>query len=110
MDAVKSDLFLTYRKGVISPISQAVDQRKPGKRLPFAKSYAQVFAITDSETGLPLANREFVALVDGKEVFGITDIGGLAHVQATSEDAVISIHVLFKSPARTLGELKEATR
>lgn len=80
------------------------------KPLQFAKSYAQVFAITDSETGLPLANREFVALVDGKEVFGITDIGGLAHVQATSEDAVISIHVLFKSPARTLDELKEAIR
>jgi hypothetical protein len=80
------------------------------KPLLFAKSYAQVFAITDSATGLPLANREFVALVDGKEVFDITDIGGLAHIQAPSADSVISLHVLFKSPARTLTELSEGNQ
>lgn len=71
----------------------------------FVKKFAQAFAITDSETGLPLANRKFIAVVDGLETLGITDAGGLAHIQALSEDSLISLHVVFKSPARTLNEL-----
>lgn len=75
--------------------------------LQFSKTFAQVFAITDSETSQPLAYRDFVATVDGKEVFGMTDANGLAHVKAPSESSVISIHVLFRSPVRALGEFKE---
>lgn len=75
--------------------------------LRFAKKFAQVFAITDSEPGQPLANREFVAVVDGREKFGVTDASGLAHIQAPSVDSVISVHVLFRSPARALTELSE---
>jgi uncharacterized Zn-binding protein involved in type VI secretion len=71
----------------------------------FVKRYAQAFAITDSETGQPLANRKFIAVVDGCETLGITDAGGFAHIQAPSEGSLISLHVVFKSPARTLNEL-----
>lgn len=67
-------------------------------------------AATDSETGQSLANREFVAVVDGRETFGVTDAGGLVHIQTPSVDSVISLHVLFKSPARTLTELSENTQ
>ena len=82
----------------------------PPSPLRFAKTFAQVFAITDSETGQPLANREFVAVVDGRETFGATDASGLAHIQAPSVDSLISLHVLFKSPARVLTELSENTQ
>jgi uncharacterized Zn-binding protein involved in type VI secretion len=78
--------------------------------LQFAKTFAQAFAITDSETSQPLASRDFVATVDGKKVFGVTDASGLAHVEAPSESSVISIHVLFRSPARALGEFKEGAQ
>lgn len=78
--------------------------------LQFQKTFAQVFNITDSETGSPLAYREFVAVVDGRETFGVTDASGLAHIQAPSADSVISLHVLFKSPARTLTELSEGNQ
>jgi hypothetical protein len=82
----------------------------PPTPLHLAKSFARVFAITDSETGQSLANREFVAVVDGRETFGVTDAGGLVHIQTPSVDSVISLHVLFKSPARTLTELSENTQ
>ena len=75
--------------------------------LQFAKTFAQAFVITDSETGEPLANREFLAVVDGREESGVTDTNGLAHVQAPTENSLISLHVIFKSPVRTLAELSE---
>ena len=78
--------------------------------LQFAKKFAHAFVITDSETSQPMAYRDFVATVDGKEVFGVTDAGGLAHVEALSASSVVSIHVLFQSPARALGEFKEGTQ
>ena len=76
----------------------------------FSKTFAQAFVITDSETSQPLAYRDFVATVDGKEVHGVTDASGLAHIEAPSEGSVISIHVLFRSPARELGEFKEGAQ
>ncbi len=78
--------------------------------LQFQKTFAQVFNITDSVNGSPLAYREFIAVVDGRETFGVTDASGLAHIQAPSADSVISLHVLFKSPARTLTELSEGSQ
>ena len=77
--------------------------------LQIAGSYPQLFAITDSETGRPLAFREFVAVVDGKDINGETDASGFAHIRAQSKSAVISIHVIFKSPVRTLDEFKGST-
>ncbi|MBU1332174.1 MAG: PAAR domain-containing protein [Gammaproteobacteria bacterium] len=78
--------------------------------LALAKVYARTFAITDSETNLPLANRDFVAKIDGKEVVGVTDSSGLARIEAPSENATISIHVLFRSPARALDEFNEGAQ
>ncbi|WXL28040.1 PAAR domain-containing protein [Ectopseudomonas mendocina] len=75
--------------------------------LQFQKTYAQVFNIADSETGAPLTYREFIVVVDGRKISGVTDANGLAHVQAPSADSVISLHVPFKSPLRTLTELSE---
>lgn len=73
-----------------------------------AKSFGRTFVITDRETGQPLANREFIAWTDGRETRGVTDTSGLAQVQALSASSVISLHVLFRSPARTLTELSES--
>lgn len=75
--------------------------------LDIAKSYARTFSITDSETGEPLANRDFVAMVDGRQQFGKTDASGLAKVHADKENAEIALHVLFQSPARALGEFQQ---
>ncbi|MCY1424458.1 hypothetical protein D9M71_402050 [compost metagenome] len=82
----------------------------PADSLRFDKTFAQTFAITHSETYQPLANREFVALVDGREIHGMTDADGLAHIEAPSMDSLISLHVLFKSPKRTLAELSEKSQ
>jgi uncharacterized Zn-binding protein involved in type VI secretion len=78
--------------------------------LQFQKTFAQVFNITDSETGSPLAYREFVALVDGREELGITNAYGLARIEAPSENSVISLHIKFKSPVRTLDEFMEESQ
>lgn len=83
---------------------------QPPTPLQFAKSFAQAFVITDSESSQPLAYRDFVATVDGREVVGVTDASGIAHVTAPSERSVISIHVLFRSPARALVEFKEGAQ
>lgn len=80
---------------------------QPPAPLRFARTYAQDFVVTDSETGKPLAYREFIATVDGKDIHGVTAANGIAHVEAPSASSTISIHVLFKSPARTLDEFKK---
>lgn len=70
-----------------------------------AKKFSQSFVVTDSETGLPLANRTYVAMVDGIKTSGVTDSSGIATVNASSAESTISMHIQFKSPARTLIEL-----
>lgn len=75
--------------------------------LPFQKVYGQSFSISDSETGKPLALREFVATVDGVQIPGVTDADGIAHVKTPSPDAKISLHIKFVAPVRTLHELSE---
>ncbi|WP_084337627.1 PAAR domain-containing protein [Pseudomonas indica] len=77
----------------------------PPTPLALSKTYARVFAVTDSETGACLAYREFLAVVDGREERGVTDGNGVAHIQAPSESSTIALHVLFKSPAHMLTEL-----
>lgn len=69
--------------------------------------FSRSFLITDSDTGTPLVNRAYTALVDGKRTTGLTDANGLANVSAAKADAVIKLHVEFASPARALKELTE---
>nr|WP_122208577.1 PAAR domain-containing protein [Pseudomonas viridiflava] len=75
--------------------------------LSIQKIYGQSFNITDSETGSPLAFRDFVATVNGVETTGVTSANGVAQVKTSAPNASISIHVLFSAPARTLKELVE---
>lgn len=78
--------------------------------LAIQKSYGQSFSITDSETGTPLAFRDFVATVNGIETTGVTDANGIAHVKTPTPGAKISLHVMFSAPARTLHELAEGAQ
>lgn len=73
------------------------------------KIFARAFAIRDSETGQPLANRTFTATVDGQQKSGTTDSSGMARVEGSSADSVVSLHVMFRSPARELNELAGMT-
>lgn len=75
--------------------------------LSFQKVFGQSFSVSDSETGQPLALREFVATVDGVQIPGVTDANGVAHVKAPSPDSKISLHIKFSAPARTLHEMSE---
>jgi hypothetical protein len=83
---------------------QMVDLASP-IRAPKAEIYARSFAITNSETGKPLINRRFIAVVNGREKSGITDAAGMAHIQTLSADSIIALHVVFNAPARELSEL-----
>lgn len=71
--------------------------------------FMKSFAITDSDTGQPLANRAYIALVDGYRKVGRTDAGGIAIVEAPTADSVIELHVVFQAPARDLSEFSEGT-
>lgn len=71
------------------------------------KVFGKTFSVTDSEGGNPLAYREFVAVVDGRQERGVTDANGIAHIETLSENSIISLHVKFKSPVRTLDEFME---
>lgn len=79
----------------------------PPLPLSFQKVFGQTFSVGDSETGQPLALREFVATVDGVQIPGVTDANGIAHVKAPSPDSKISLHIKFSAPARTLHEMTE---
>lgn len=72
-----------------------------------AKSFAQSFAITDSHTGMPLANRTYIAMVDGLRKVGVTDSKGIAYVEAYTASSVIELHVMFQAPARELTDFLE---
>lgn len=72
-----------------------------------ARIFAKSFVITDSNTGKPLANRKYIALVDGCRKVGVTDSNGMAIVEAPVEGAVIRVHVIFHAPARELAEFSE---
>lgn len=75
--------------------------------IPSPLRYAKSFAVSDSHTGKPLANRAFIALVDGHRRVGLTDANGIAIVEAPTADSVIELHVVFQAPARELTELSE---
>lgn len=75
--------------------------------LSIQKTYGQSFSITDSETGDPLAFRDYVATINGVETTGVTDANGIAHIKTPTPNANISLHIKFNAPARTLHELSE---
>lgn len=79
----------------------------PPLPLALQKTYGHTFSIVDSETGQPLAGRNFTAIVNGQKITGVTDSAGLANVKTLIKDAAISITVDFTSPARTLNELTD---
>lgn len=70
-----------------------------------ARTFSRFFKVTDSETGAPLANRPFNAVVDERQITGTTDAAGQVQIEAASENSIIALHVLFKAPARLLDEL-----
>lgn len=70
--------------------------------------FAKSFVVTDSHTGQPLANRAYIALVDGHRKVGLTDANGVAIVEAPTADSEIELHVIFQAPARDLAEFSEA--
>jgi uncharacterized Zn-binding protein involved in type VI secretion len=75
--------------------------------LAIQKSYGQSFTVTDSETGNPLAFRDYVATVNGVDTSGVTDAHGVAHIKTPIPNAQISLHIMFNAPARTLHEFSE---
>ncbi|MBC3953328.1 PAAR domain-containing protein [Pseudomonas folii] len=87
-----------------APKPQMADSASP-THAPKAEIYARSFAITNSETGQPLANRKFIAVVNGHEKSGITDAAGMAHIKTSSADSIVALHVVFNAPARELSEL-----
>jgi uncharacterized Zn-binding protein involved in type VI secretion len=76
---------------------------------PVGKTWARSFFVTHSETGQPLANRKYIATVDGQQRNGATDSNGIALIEGASANSSISIHIPFYSPARELIELAGMT-
>lgn len=104
----------TYSATPLSTVasrSMFASAQQPSSAIPpqFPVLFAQSFAVTDSNTGLPLTNRTYIAMVDGHRTVGVTDANGIAIVEALTADSVIDLHVLFQAPARELIEFSEAT-
>lgn|GEM_PF-1884538 len=76
---------------------------------PVGKTWARSFFVTHSETGQPLANRKYIATVDGQQRNGATDSNGIAYIEGASPNSSASIHIPFYSPARELIELAGMT-
>jgi len=96
----------TQSRSVNAPAPSPAGGAMPPAATPLPKHYARQFSVVDSETGSPLAHREYVARVDGKVITGTTDSLGIATVEARSSDSEISLHVVFCSPVRALDEFK----
>lgn len=69
------------------------------------RTFARTFVILDSETGQPLSDRTYTATVDGQQITGKSDSNGLVRIEGSSAHSIISLHVIFRSPARELNEL-----
>ena len=79
----------------------------PPLPLAIQKRFGQSFSVTDSETGKPLAFRDYVATINGVETKGVTDADGIAQIKTPMPNAQISLHITFNAPARTLHEFSE---
>lgn len=64
--------------------------------------YGARFFAKDSETGLPMRNARYFALVNDVEVEGYTDDNGYATIHANGPDDVIKFHMAFVTPKRSL--------
>lgn len=100
----------TYQsdRGSAKAVSAAASSIPISHPISAARVFEKSFAITDSETGLPLVDRKYIALIDGRRVEGLTDANGIVTVKAPVEGAVIELHVVFQAPARKLTEFSEA--
>lgn len=93
----------------VTPTSSTPPSLYPHTTRASGRVFVRTFVIRDSETGQPLVNRAFVARVDGQQKTGITDSYGLARVEGSSAESVVSLHVMFRSPVRELSELAGMT-
>lgn len=93
----------------VTPTSSTPPSLYPHTTRASGRVFVRTFVIRDSETGQPLVNRAFVARVDGQQKTGITDSYGLARVEGSSAESVVSLHVVFRSPVRELSELAGMT-
>lgn len=59
--------------------------------------YGQIFKVVNSETNGNLAFRSFIAVIDGQEISGSTDLNGMASIYALSSNSRILIRVAFES-------------
>lgn len=67
----------------------------------FAEQTGKRFLVKNSETGEPLANRKFIAVVSGAKQEGMTDKNGYAQVDAKDGDS-IELHTIFEAPTGPL--------
>ncbi|TFW08737.1 PAAR domain-containing protein [Oxalobacteraceae bacterium OM1] len=87
----------TNESGEPIPLSFVQDDDGEWVAASFAEQTGHRFLVKDSETGRPLANRRFVALVDDAQVEGLTDKQGYAHVEAEAGQSV-RIHLPYEAP------------
>lgn len=71
-----------------------------------AVRYGQVFYADDTD-GMPLANRRYIAVVNGKHLSGYTDAEGVAYIAASSAGEKIEVHFLFKAPTGLIEDFME---
>jgi uncharacterized Zn-binding protein involved in type VI secretion len=65
-------------------------------------THSQRIFVWDSSTRQPLANRSWIAEVDGARTSGVTDDSGCATIR-TNGSKYFRLHVTFASPKRSLG-------
>lgn len=64
-------------------------------------THSRRFFISDSTTGEPLRNRDYIAYVAGVRQTGKTDDNGYALI-STDGEQMVKIHIVFKAPRRKL--------
>jgi uncharacterized Zn-binding protein involved in type VI secretion len=79
------------------PLSFIQDQNGEWIGNTFAEQTGKRFLVRNSETGEPIANRKFIAIVGGVKQEGTTDNDGYAHVDAKA-GASIELHTIFEAP------------
>jgi hypothetical protein len=87
--------------GEAIPLSFIQDQNGEWVGDTFAEQTGKRFLVKHRETGEPLPNRKFVAIVGGVKKEGTTDRNGYAHVDAKDGDS-IELHLIFDAPTGSL--------
>lgn len=87
--------------GEALPLSFSQDHNGAWVGDTFAEQIGKRFLIKNSETGEPLTNRKFIAIVGGTKKEGTTDKNGYAHVDAEVGDS-IELHMIFEAPTGPL--------